>query len=247
MNDFEEPPKPKIVNNSDYLDKALNHLKNFDLPACANYLRKECELRMKYLLPENLAKKETEEETKYNQLENMISVFLKYYSETLHQDITSLSILKEKKDLILNPLSHDNLGSEIYKSELLDLHNLLSELRKIKKVQVLSVDKHLNFEQEDTDGDKRIYKVITKENLHYYKTLDGSIVCNNAQCEFVEFDKNGAISSLNNHPAKLKDLQKVAHTTAMKEQPLANYPDYLQEFKNEEGKTFQEILDEHLS
>lgn len=63
MNDFEFPPKPVLVDKNDYLSQSLFHLKNFDLPACANYLRKECELRMKYLLPENLSKKQNNGET----------------------------------------------------------------------------------------------------------------------------------------------------------------------------------------
>lgn len=243
MNDFIDPPKPKIVNTEDYLSIALKHLKNFDLPASANYLRKECELRLKYLLPENLSKKETEDETKFIQLENLITSFIKYFSETLHQDVSKLLILKEKKDLILNPLSHDNLDSEIYKDELLTFHNLLMEMREIKKITLLNCDEDFYFNQLDADGDSRKYKVIAKENLLYYKLLDGSIIHKNISCDFAHYLKNGVEIPLSNE-TRYNDLQKVAYKHAMNGMTLANYPDHLQEFTNKEVKIFQDVLTE---
>ena len=243
MNNFVTPSKPIIVDNKDYLSLALYHLKNFDLPAAANYLRKECEFRMKYLLPENLAKKETDENTKYNQLENLITNFFKYYSETLNQNITNLLILKEKKDLILNPLSHDNLDSEIYKDELLSFHNLLLEMRKIKKYIILKSDEEFYFNQIDHDGDLCRYNVKTIENIIFYKVLDGSLVCKNSLCEFTIQEKQGQKIQLN-HPTKFMDLQKVAYNHALKTKGLHTYPDKLLEFTNIESKTFQELINE---
>lgn len=243
MNDFINPSKPIIVDNKDYLSLALYHLKNFDLPAAANYLRKECEFLMKYLLPDNLAKKETDENTKYNQLENLITNFLKYYSETLNQNITNLLILKEKKDLILNPLSHDNLDSEIYKDELLSFHNLLLEMRKIKKYIILKSDEEFYFNQIDHDGDICRYNVKTIENIIFYKVLDGSLVCKNSLCEFTIQEKQGQKIQLN-HPTKFMDLQKVAYNHALKTTGLHTYPDKLLEFTNIESKTFQELINE---
>lgn len=248
MNDFVNPPKPIIVEKENYLSVALKHLKNFDLPACANYLRKECELRMKYLLPDNLAKQQTEDETKYAKLENQIKQFLKFYAESLHQDVDPFFFLKEKKDLILNPLSHDNLDSEIYKHELLQLHNVLLVMRKILKVTLVVVDRTFTFNQIDVNSMTRKYNVKAKENICYYKVLDGTIIYPNIDCEFIGFElADGTRNDLNNHKAKYKDLQKVAHTTAMKCPPNSTYPDHLQEFTNEEGKLFQDVIDELMN
>lgn len=241
MNDFIDPPKPKIVNTEDYLSIALKHLKKFDLPASANYLRKECEFRLKYLLPENFAKKETEDDTKFIQLENLITNFLKYFSETLHQDISKFLILKEKKDLILNPLSHDNLDSEIYKNELLQLHDLLLELKSLKKIVVLKCDEEFYFEQIDSEGSMRNYKVRACENLLYYKALDNSVVHKNIKCQFLSFEISGN-STILNQSVNYKDLQKVAYKHSMNGATLPNYLDHLQEFHNSESKKFQDLL-----
>ncbi|MGG7551015.1 MULTISPECIES: ATP-binding protein [Chryseobacterium] len=244
MNDFIVPPNPKIVLNQDYLDVALKHLKDFDLPACANYLRKECEFRLKYLLPENLCKKETDSETTYQTLENLIISFLKYFGETLHLDISKYNVLKEKKDLILNPMSHDNLDSEIYKQELVRLYELLLDLRKIEKVLILKCDEQFFFEQVDNTGILRKYKLQAGENLHLYKLQDGNSAHKNIQCKFLECEKEIGTETLN-HDAKLKDLQNVAYKHAMQTGGLPSYTDFLEEFKNQDSKTFKQIIIEN--
>ena len=124
LNTFVIPNTPIIVDDKDYLSEALKHLKNFDYPASANYLRKECESRLKQILPDNLSKKITDEETKYKQLEDLISAFIKYYKETLNQNPTDFLKLKHYKDILFNPLSHDNLETN-YDIEVFLCHFLI--------------------------------------------------------------------------------------------------------------------------
>ncbi len=241
MDDFSNLPKPKIVENDDYLGVALKHLKDFDLPACANYLRKECEFRMKYLLPDNLSKKQTEGETEYHKLENMIESFLKYFGESLHIDVSRYRVLKEKKDLILNPMSHDNLDSEIYKEELVRFHSLLQELQQIKKTTIIKCDEQFFFEQQDTAGITGKYIVQTLENLHYYKLADGTMISKNIKCKFLGCEKSNQ-SEVLNHICKLADLQKVAYCHATNGSTAITFPDLLKTFKNKEDVFFEDLV-----
>lgn len=168
-------PCPFIPNSESYLDLAHKYFKLFDYPACANYLRKEAERVLKYLLPENLTIYTGDEGCKVLQLDNLISNFEKYYRD-LGGDITPFKKLKEHKDLLLNPLSHDNIHSPIYKNELLNVIALLTNLNKLK-VKTLGMtdpdDSNLfHLRETANNGDVWEYVFTLKENWRAIKCLD---------------------------------------------------------------------------
>ncbi len=182
-------PCPFIPENSNYLDLAKKYLKVFDYPASANYLRKETERVFKYLLPRNLCLYFKEDKGMVTlQLDNLILNFLKYFKE-LGGNIEPFKKLKEHKDLLLNPLSHDNTESPIYKRELDNIIDILEKLNQLK-VHTVGMDDDANqhiFELHETDpsGDNWVVEFTLKEIFRGIKDLDGSWLLSNPNCHFL--------------------------------------------------------------
>lgn len=175
-------PCPFIPDQKNYLDLAQKYLKEFDYPASANYLRKESERVLKYLLPENLSAYTGDEGTKVLQLDSLIANFEKYYKD-LGGDITYFKKLKEYKDLLLNPLSHDNIHSPIYKRELINVFEILEKLNKLvvrnlgQSDEINSAKFHLH--ETDTNGDTWIYDFTLKEKWRGIKGLNNNWIYSN--------------------------------------------------------------------
>ena len=186
-------PIPFIPDNSDYLQKAEKYLREFDYPACANYLRKETERLLKHLLPYNKTIKVTDEEgTKALQLDTLIDNFKKYYAE-FGGDFSEFKKLKEYKDILLNPLSHDNLDAPIYKLELLELKSTLLKLRKLESKIIVSIkedeNKFIVLTEKDNTGEIFKYKILLKEYLKAFRLLDGQWKLSNPECVFIKRKK----------------------------------------------------------
>ncbi|MDM1533407.1 MULTISPECIES: hypothetical protein [Myroides] len=185
-------PCPFIPEQKNYLDLAKKYLKEYDYPASANYLRKESEKRLRELLPLN--------KTISNDLDNgsqqlllnaLIKKFEDYYKE-IGGDYSPFEKLKEYKDLLMNPLSHHNIESPIYKQELINTFEILNKLNKIK-IKRFEADPEnlvpLVLREIHTNGDIYDYTLYLREMLLVRMDLDGSIHFNNPNC-FYESRQN---------------------------------------------------------
>lgn len=246
MNTFINPYSPIIVDDKDYLSEALKHLKNFDYPASANYLRKECESRLKQILPDNLSKKITDEETKYKQLEDLISAFIKYYKETLNQNPNDFLKLKHYKDILFNPLSHDNLETNYYKEELLQAHNLLIKLRLIRRIKLVNAESKLFIYQSNDTGIFSEFTIVLKENLNMFELLDSSIVNSNVNCIITNKLENGINTALYQN-VKFNDLQKIIYKYSMKTKDITEtLPSSLKVLFDEKYQSIEDLLSSKL-
>lgn len=93
--------------------------------------------------------------------------------------------LRVIKDRLLNPLSHDNLISPVYKSELLMGFAIADELKEIRSEVILNVNTgpvFLEAEKKDHLGVTYYYKFELLENLRILQT-DGFRVFVNAKCK----------------------------------------------------------------
>lgn len=181
-------PCPFIPEQNNYFDLAKKYLKEFDYPACANYLRKETERILCKLLPYNLRfKKKLDDGSEIVNLETLISRFKDYYTE-LGGDFTTFNKLKEHKDLILNPLSHDNIHSPIYKLELLNLIGILESLNSIKVVTIVDVqfEPNSNFEllESDSNNDNWVYEFYPLETFRVLKHPQQNWLIKYPKCQF---------------------------------------------------------------
>jgi energy-coupling factor transporter ATP-binding protein EcfA2 len=202
-------PCPFVPEQSNYLDLAKKYLKEFDYPASANYLRKETERVFKYLLPKNLCLHFKEDKGMVTlQLDNLISNFLKYFKE-LGGNIEPFKKLKEHKDLLLNPLSHDNTESPIYRRELDNIIELLEKLNQLKVHTIALPDIYdllpLELHEIDNNGDNWVYSFSVKEIFRALQDLDSQWYLSNPECNFI--DRRNV--SLNSSKEDLGSLAKL--------------------------------------
>ncbi len=165
-------PVPIIVDPQSYLSCAYKYLYEFDYPASANYLRKECERILCYLLPQNLTHVSSDNgKTNPAPLERLIINFKKICGE-LSINFDFCKKLIEHKNILLNPLSHDNITSPIYRQELISCTGILKELNKFKKVIISNVDKNdrITLNPKDSNGDLWTYIVEPQEM--FFKICD---------------------------------------------------------------------------
>lgn len=125
-------PCPFIPKNENYLDLAKKYLYEFDYPACANYLRKESERVLTDILPLNKTIGSDLDKGSQKLLLNALINKFEEYCTSISFDFTPFEKLKEYKDLLMNPLSHHNIESPIYKQEILNTFDVLNKLNSIK-------------------------------------------------------------------------------------------------------------------
>lgn len=217
-------PCPFIPEKKNHLDLAKKYLYEFDYPACANYLRKESERLLKNLLPKNKTiylKEDGEGGSHPLMLDALISNFEKFYIE-IGGNYSSFEKLKEHKDVLMNPLSHDNIDTPIYKQE------LLSSIDIIEKLNLLEVK---NFETDtenvipyilkETDSSGKVWEYVfyLKEKLRLIKGLDSVCLISNPKCFFTT--RQNVTDSLTIEDVKLEfklltGYDKIRHTLGIK-------------------------------
>jgi energy-coupling factor transporter ATP-binding protein EcfA2 len=147
--DSENPMIPKSFlfdsQVEDYLEKAKFYFKRFDYPACANYQRKVIEKRLKEILPYHLLHTPDKDGRirENNKLNTNFNNFISYLKSS-KLNIESFLDFKLYAKTILNPLSHDNSSSLVYKKEvegvfdIIEYFNLINikTLKEVKNHQI---------------------------------------------------------------------------------------------------------------
>lgn len=213
-------PVPVIVNPSSYLSCAEKHLNSFDYPACANYLRKECERVLCKLLPVNLTKSlPNDGESKLLPLERLINNF-KTLCGSMSVDFKPYEKLIEHKNLLLNPLSHDNITSPIYKQELLLIFPIIERLNKLNKVIIADVDKQEYVIIKLTnDIGQWEYMLEAREMFFIIKDkTNNKVYLNNPQFLF-RWCQNSSMGEIINEKHDLKKgLERIKHRLSISEE-----------------------------
>ncbi len=129
-NDFE---KPVIFNSETELAIAHRHFNNFDYPSAANYLRKHAEKALEWLPPycwidPDKKDKSNSKQDLFNIVENGIG-FLR--EENL--DTVLFLELRKYVRVLLNPLSHADVGVNRYKEEINEMFRLFENLEAFMK------------------------------------------------------------------------------------------------------------------
>ena len=134
----EKLKNPTVFDSDRYILKAQDYLNKYDFPACGLYLRGYFEEKLTSLLRPSFRSSEIKpiedgsknNETKLKNLNTMINAF--YEQMKLEGvDLEPFRKLKKYKDVILNPLIHNDTRSPIYKSELKELIKIAERLEKL--------------------------------------------------------------------------------------------------------------------
>jgi len=215
--------RPLIRKSDSYEERAWFYLTQGDYPACANYLRKAFEQKLRSILPDNMQRSGfsgsghdssyiivSKEHLSINQnddtwffipknsngnnnsqsnsrgLQKLIDKF-EILMRDYQIDFPHLVDLNRIKNRLLNPLSHHDLRSPIFKTELETGFTILKELIKVKTQIIVEVPDddpvYLFFDKEDaTTGEVYKYKFQLWENLLYLE-YDGEERMLNAECQ----------------------------------------------------------------
>lgn len=187
VNEDVVPRRPFIDNSTDAFQKAVAHLRAFDYPASANSLRQGLENFIFSFLPENQRYKIENDQIKRKGLAELLAT-LKSFLESFGQDNTLINDLFVYKDLLLNPLSHDNINTPVFKNELDAVIATLPTLRKLSTVLLRDIDQNsvVKFFVVDNKGIERIYDIELYEHLRNYILLDGKYYLSKSKCKNIK-------------------------------------------------------------
>lgn len=188
---IDDIPAPFILEKKDYLDYAINNLHRCDLAACANYLRKATEHELARLFPANwlvseIPKEENGMMVKHGEkvdLSTLIQKLPSYFERyNMPHKPSNLDIHRRR---ILNPFSHDDLHTPIYRSELIDCINEVKWLRSIKRHKIVSTEEEIRDNRyciEHSYNGRRIKAIIhfteVFDNINVEESVDGKTVVN---------------------------------------------------------------------
>lgn len=127
------PEYPIVQPSEDNLRKAEAHFKAKDYPAAGNYLRKSCETIIKDLLPDTYKIGNGGEPI--TELEGLIQQLNRLYEDfNIAKPQALIDALKIYRKALLNPSSHDDLKSPIYRREIEDAFHLVRQLQSLYKL-----------------------------------------------------------------------------------------------------------------
>jgi ABC-type dipeptide/oligopeptide/nickel transport system ATPase subunit len=197
------PHRPFIDNSTDYFQRAEKHSKAFDYPAAANALRQGLENLLFNFLPDNdkLQLSQTEKTTTGKQFNELLDR-LKNIHKEYNVSTGIVDDLFVYKDHLLNPFSHDNLYTQVYKQEIESLLLIVPTLKILNSVLIKEAkDKNSIIKLIDVNaaGERIEYHIYLKENLKQHTLLDGNKYL--SKCEVIvlkEVKPSGAESPLNN-------------------------------------------------
>lgn len=134
-----DPDKPVIIQEGlEYIEKANKYFAAKDYFAAGNYLRKEAERLLKSLLPNEYRLKVSEpwgseELTEFEGLKNKLK---KYYEDCEIVFPISVKIaIDTYQRAVLNPTSHDDNSSPIYRKEIETAFNMVNELSGLEQIK----------------------------------------------------------------------------------------------------------------
>lgn len=142
---------PQIIhNNKTTLQKARAYFDAYDFPACANYLRKECERILRSKLVETYTVGEgVKGLIKPINLETLINRLKEYYTELgIEPPNDLIDSLQSYKSILFNPMSHSDIESPIYRNDLELAFRTIEKLERIvlpKRTVIIEKGKIFNL------------------------------------------------------------------------------------------------------
>lgn len=212
---------PCLIPTKGYLKKAEDYLASHDYPACGMYLRKECERILSNLLKPAyrikhvaLDEKTKNYSTEQKNLNDMILALKDFCQEEdlAYADFEDLAIYK---DALLNPLSHYDVASPIYKTELQAIMAVLEQLASIRiKELTYPQNKAFILELHNTSGERFSIEFITRDRISLIQEQARDVrLLHYCRCEQRSIDDKGTRYDARNMFASLQELYRAACQT----------------------------------
>lgn len=185
-----ENEHPVVMPNKGNFERAEAYFKAKDYPAAGNYLRKEVERLIIDRLP--VSHIYDSRGVLLTELERLIDQLIKYYTECRCEFPVNLQkSLKMFKDIVLNPSSHYDLRSPLYKVEIekaIEVVKQLTQLPIIKRDLLLGIGSSLFYRDGAT-----IYEAeyILTENI-YKITISNEVIITDAEHKLIRFTHQGS-------------------------------------------------------
>lgn len=202
------PPKPYIADNSNEFTKAESFLKSFDYPAAANSLRQGLEGIMRNILPKSKKSDIQRGATEIKDLDGHLKAF-EGILDKFRQSKTIINDLFIYKKHILNPFSHNNIDSPIFKEEIKKVLETVPALKKIKLTYLKEVILPVNiakFQDRDSYGESHVFQFEFYEDILKYTLLDSKEYLYPAQCRLIKSTTNGKVMIMNSKFLSLRDM-----------------------------------------
>ena len=190
---------PHIIPNKAYLKKAEDYILSHDYPAAGMYLRKECERVLTNLLkPAYRVKKVPQDEktknysTEQKSLNDLI-IGLKDFCQDENLPYANFEDLAIYKDALLNPLSHHDIETPIYKAELQAIMAVLKELESIL-IKEISGTRNKDFILRLEKPNKNFFAIEFKPTdsiLLIKEPTSNARLLHCCKCEQLSIDDNG--------------------------------------------------------
>ncbi len=130
------PDYPVIIPSKGNFAKAKAYFKAKDYTASGNYLRKECEDLISKILPKTY--KINEDCSKVQELENLLKKLEKLFEDcNIPKPKELLDSLKIYRKALLNPSSHNDLKSPIFRKELEEAFKIVGNLEKLYESEIV--------------------------------------------------------------------------------------------------------------
>lgn len=189
---FKGDGKPAIIQkHQTNIERARSYLICYDFPACANYLRKECEHLFKELLPKTHSVTDgIKGLIKPIKLETLIDNLKKYYDDLgIAPPLDLIDALHTYQHIIFNPLSHDDVESPIYKNDLEEAFRVIDTLTNlVLPTKSVLIGKNTRF---ILDLPAIQYKAAVELARNVYRVDNGTITISPIEILFKKWKREG--------------------------------------------------------
>lgn len=209
--------KPKVFYEQNDLAIAVKHYKQHDYPASANYLRKYSEEIFASYFPEYCWKDKESSDRSNNKmpfqniLDNVINVFWPRFGT-----VPPLYLeLKKYLRILLNPLSHADVGVERYKSEIKRVIQVVEAIERLQKENTLEVivagGEEIHLRKSNSAGDVLVGKYEPIDSLYKINGLSGSVRFSSFDAKIFECQKiepNGSVATWTLSNSNKKEMER---------------------------------------
>lgn len=241
-----------ITQDLEYKLKAKRYIEAFDYPAAGNTIRKAFENKISQLLPNCYLYNETDLDGFFNKL-------ILYYKNCCCEELIDERLKEELyiyKDIILNPTSHNDLRSPIYKAEVQKAYGILESiyaLPLLKRVPIQNIGDILHYENSTHNYKAQyllietLYSISYGGNNHVFNIPNHKLIYWEyrnvpfSDIKGVRCDK-AAINKIRNQVLKLSERPaKISHFLS-----LETLPNWQAEFRTTDGHSLIDMQNASL-